>query len=81
MTLSRRRTSWTLILLCCSMAGSAQAQDPADPWAVVDTLEAVDQTITTTVGKGDLAIGRGRQRNVQGWVRPDKRKARKKTEQ
>jgi bifunctional UDP-N-acetylglucosamine pyrophosphorylase/glucosamine-1-phosphate N-acetyltransferase len=35
-------------------------------------------TITSKVGKGDLAVGRGRQRNLQGWVRPDKRKPRKK---
>ncbi|MFP6817599.1 MAG: bifunctional UDP-N-acetylglucosamine diphosphorylase/glucosamine-1-phosphate N-acetyltransferase GlmU [Pseudomonadales bacterium] len=33
-------------------------------------------TITTTVGKDELAVGRGRQRNLQGWDRPDKRAAR-----
>ncbi len=37
-------------------------------------------TITSKVGKGELAVGRGRQRNVQGWVRPDKRKAQNKAE-
>ncbi|MCZ6710632.1 MAG: bifunctional UDP-N-acetylglucosamine diphosphorylase/glucosamine-1-phosphate N-acetyltransferase GlmU [Gammaproteobacteria bacterium] len=33
-------------------------------------------TITTKVGKDELAVGRSRQRNLQGWVRPDKRAAR-----
>jgi bifunctional UDP-N-acetylglucosamine pyrophosphorylase/glucosamine-1-phosphate N-acetyltransferase len=37
-------------------------------------------TITTKVAKGDLAVGRGRQRNIQGWVRPEQRKARKKSQ-
>jgi bifunctional UDP-N-acetylglucosamine pyrophosphorylase/glucosamine-1-phosphate N-acetyltransferase len=31
-------------------------------------------TFTSKVGKGDLAVGRARQRNIQGWVRPDRRK-------
>jgi bifunctional UDP-N-acetylglucosamine pyrophosphorylase/glucosamine-1-phosphate N-acetyltransferase len=31
-------------------------------------------TITSKVEKGDLAVGRARQRNIQGWVRPDQRK-------
>ena len=30
-------------------------------------------TITSKVEKGDLAVGRARQRNIQGWVRPDRR--------
>ena len=35
---------------------------------------AAGSTITSKVGKGDLAVGRGKQRNIQGWTRPDKRK-------
>ena len=31
-------------------------------------------TITKTVGREDLAIGRGRQRNIQGWTPPAKRR-------
>ena len=31
-------------------------------------------TITSPVAQGDLAVGRARQRNIQGWVRPDRRK-------
>ena len=38
-----------------------------------DAYIGAGSTITTNVAKGDLAVGRGRQRNVQGWVRPDKR--------
>lgn len=38
---------------------------------------AAGSTVTSRVGKGDLAVGRGRQRNIQGWVRPDKRKPKK----
>ncbi|MDH3644466.1 MAG: bifunctional UDP-N-acetylglucosamine diphosphorylase/glucosamine-1-phosphate N-acetyltransferase GlmU, partial [Gammaproteobacteria bacterium] len=43
-----------------------------------DAYVGAGSTITKKVGKGDLAVGRGRQRNVEGWVRPDKRKARTK---
>ena len=32
-------------------------------------------TITKTVGPEDLAIGRGRQRNIQGWTPPAKRRS------
>ena len=35
-------------------------------------------TITTKVGRKDLAVGRGRQRNIQGWTPPAKRKRRTK---
>ena len=38
---------------------------------------AAGSTVTSRVGKGDLAVGRGRQRNIPGWVRPDKRKPKK----
>jgi bifunctional N-acetylglucosamine-1-phosphate-uridyltransferase/glucosamine-1-phosphate-acetyltransferase GlmU-like protein len=30
--------------------------------------------VTSRVGAGDLAVGRSRQRNIQGWTRPDRRK-------
>ena len=29
-------------------------------------------TVTKTVEKGELAVGRARQRNIQGWQRPVK---------
>jgi bifunctional UDP-N-acetylglucosamine pyrophosphorylase/glucosamine-1-phosphate N-acetyltransferase len=34
---------------------------------------AAGSTVTSAVGKGDLAVSRARQRNIQGWRRPDKR--------
>ncbi len=34
---------------------------------------AAGSTVTSTVGKGDLAVSRTRQRNIQGWTRPDQR--------
>lgn len=34
-------------------------------------------TITTKVRREDLAVGRGRQRNIQGWTPPAKRKRRR----
>ena len=34
---------------------------------------AAGSSVTKTVGKGDLAVARGRQRNIAGWTRPDKR--------
>ena len=42
-----------------------------------DAYVAAGSTVTSRVGKGELAVGRGRQRNIQGWVRPDKRKLKK----
>ena len=36
---------------------------------------AAGSTVTTAVGKGDLAVSRARQRNIHGWSRPGKRKA------
>ena len=33
---------------------------------------AAGSTVTTRVGKGDLAVSRTRQRNIQGWSRPRK---------
>ncbi|MCZ6658568.1 MAG: bifunctional UDP-N-acetylglucosamine diphosphorylase/glucosamine-1-phosphate N-acetyltransferase GlmU [Gammaproteobacteria bacterium] len=36
---------------------------------------AAGSTITTKVARDELAVGRGRQRNIQGWVRPDRRKS------
>ncbi|MEZ5570600.1 MAG: bifunctional UDP-N-acetylglucosamine diphosphorylase/glucosamine-1-phosphate N-acetyltransferase GlmU [Halioglobus sp.] len=34
---------------------------------------AAGSTVTTTVGRGDLAVSRAKQRNIQGWKRPGKR--------
>jgi len=34
---------------------------------------AAGSTLTTRVNPGDLAVGRARQRNIEGWKRPDKR--------
>ena len=34
-------------------------------------------TITSKVGRKDLAVGRSRQRNIQGWTPPAKRKRRR----
>lgn len=34
---------------------------------------AAGSTVTSAVGKGDLAVSRARQRNIQGWRRPGKR--------
>jgi bifunctional UDP-N-acetylglucosamine pyrophosphorylase/glucosamine-1-phosphate N-acetyltransferase len=36
---------------------------------------AAGSTVTTTVSKGELAVSRARQRNIQGWKRPGKRNA------
>ena len=38
-----------------------------------DAFVAAGSTVTTTVNAGDLAVGRSRQRNIRGWVRPDRR--------
>jgi bifunctional UDP-N-acetylglucosamine pyrophosphorylase/glucosamine-1-phosphate N-acetyltransferase len=38
-----------------------------------DAFVAAGSTVTSTVKSGDLAVGRGRQRNIEGWVRPDRR--------
>ena len=37
---------------------------------------AAGSTVTQNVPEGQLAVGRGRQRNIQGWTRPDQRKRR-----
>ena len=34
---------------------------------------AAGSTVTTDIKPGDLAVGRARQRNIEGWTRPDKR--------
>jgi bifunctional UDP-N-acetylglucosamine pyrophosphorylase/glucosamine-1-phosphate N-acetyltransferase len=31
-------------------------------------------TVTSKVEAGDLAVGRAKQRNIKGWVRPDQRR-------
>ena len=41
-----------------------------------DAFVAAGSTVTSRVRKGDLAVGRGKQRNIKGWVRPDRRKPR-----
>ncbi|MFV2089298.1 MAG: DapH/DapD/GlmU-related protein, partial [Pseudomonadales bacterium] len=41
-----------------------------------DAFVAAGSTVTNKVKNGDLAVGRGRQRNISGWTRPDRRKAR-----
>tara|TARA_A100001037_G_scaffold301378_1_gene330753 strand:+ start:22799 stop:24190 length:1392 start_codon:yes stop_codon:yes gene_type:complete len=40
-----------------------------------DAYVGAGSTLTSKVGDGDLAIGRARQRNIHGWVRPDRREA------
>jgi bifunctional UDP-N-acetylglucosamine pyrophosphorylase / glucosamine-1-phosphate N-acetyltransferase len=39
-----------------------------------DAFVAAGSTVTSPVKAGELAVGRGRQRNIQGWRRPDQRK-------
>ena len=34
---------------------------------------AAGSTLTSRVKEGALAVGRARQRNIEGWKRPDKR--------
>lgn len=34
---------------------------------------AAGSTVTTKVATGELAVGRAKQRNIKGWVRPDQR--------
>jgi len=41
-----------------------------------DAFVAAGSTITTAVDEGELAVGRGRQRNIRGWTRPDRRRDR-----
>jgi bifunctional UDP-N-acetylglucosamine pyrophosphorylase/glucosamine-1-phosphate N-acetyltransferase len=38
-----------------------------------DAFVAAGSTLTIPVDAGDLAVGRSRQRNIRGWVRPDRR--------
>ncbi|NKC00442.1 MAG: UDP-N-acetylglucosamine diphosphorylase/glucosamine-1-phosphate N-acetyltransferase [Pseudomonadales bacterium] len=39
---------------------------------------AAGSVVTSTVEAGDLAVGRGKQRNIKGWTRPDQRTQQKK---
>ncbi|NOX51229.1 MAG: UDP-N-acetylglucosamine diphosphorylase/glucosamine-1-phosphate N-acetyltransferase [Gammaproteobacteria bacterium] len=39
-----------------------------------NAFTAAGSTITSKVSDGDLAVGRAKQRNIAGWVRPDLRK-------
>ena len=43
-----------------------------------DAYIGAGSTITAKVGREDLAVGRGRQRNIQGWTPPAKRRRRKR---
>lgn len=36
---------------------------------------AAGSTVTIPVSDGELAVGRGKQRNISGWTRPDQRKS------
>jgi bifunctional UDP-N-acetylglucosamine pyrophosphorylase/glucosamine-1-phosphate N-acetyltransferase len=38
-----------------------------------DAFVAAGSTVTTAVDAGELAVGRARQRNIRGWIRPDRR--------
>lgn len=38
-----------------------------------DAYVAAGSTVTRRVGAGELAVARGRQRNIHGWTRPDRR--------
>lgn len=38
----------------------------------VDGFVAAGSTVTRPVATGELAVGRGKQRNIQGWTRPGK---------
>ncbi|MEZ5553736.1 MAG: bifunctional UDP-N-acetylglucosamine diphosphorylase/glucosamine-1-phosphate N-acetyltransferase GlmU [Pseudomonadales bacterium] len=38
-----------------------------------DAFVAAGSTVTSKVAEGELAVGRTRQRNIKGWVRPDQR--------
>ena len=44
-----------------------------------DVYIGAGSTITSKVGRAELAIGRGRQRNIQGWTPPAKRSTAKET--
>jgi bifunctional UDP-N-acetylglucosamine pyrophosphorylase/glucosamine-1-phosphate N-acetyltransferase len=39
-----------------------------------DAFVAAGSALTGDVGSGDLAIARGRQRNIEGWVEPFRRR-------
>lgn len=39
-----------------------------------DAFVAAGSTVTVAVSEGTLAVGRGRQRNISGWTRPDRRR-------
>lgn len=39
-----------------------------------DGFVGAGSVVTKTVGQGELAIGRGKQRNISGWKRPEKTK-------
>jgi len=39
-----------------------------------EAFVAAGSTVTSAVDEGDLAVGRGKQRNISGWTRPDRRR-------
>jgi len=39
-----------------------------------DAYVAAGSTVTRAIEPGELAVGRGRQRNISGWIRPGRRK-------
>lgn len=43
-----------------------------------DSFVAAGSTVTSKVEVGDLAVGRGKQRNIKGWTPPHRRAARQK---
>jgi bifunctional UDP-N-acetylglucosamine pyrophosphorylase/glucosamine-1-phosphate N-acetyltransferase len=46
-----------------------------------DAFVAAGSTVTAPVAQGDLAVGRSRQRNISGWVRPALREKAKESPQ
>jgi bifunctional UDP-N-acetylglucosamine pyrophosphorylase/glucosamine-1-phosphate N-acetyltransferase len=43
-----------------------------------DAFVAAGSTVTSRVERGDLAVGRGKQRNIKGWIPPHRRTAHQK---
>jgi bifunctional UDP-N-acetylglucosamine pyrophosphorylase/glucosamine-1-phosphate N-acetyltransferase len=40
-----------------------------------EAFVAAGSTLTSRVKQGELAVGRGKQRNIEGWIRPDRRRS------
>ena len=43
-----------------------------------DAFVAAGSTVTSTVEQGELAVGRGKQRNIKGWTPPNRRQEKQK---